>query len=486
MGELVRHFDWSATPIGVPSQWSQPLRTMVSVVLNSRFPMFLWWGSELIQFYNDAYRPSFGQTGRHPAALGQRGETCWPEIWPTIKPLIDQVLGGGEATWSEDQLIPIHRNGRLENVYWTFSYSPVPDESGQPGGVLVTCAETTRQVQERQAMQRSKERYQHLLLHSPVAFSLFRGPQFIIELANERVLEYWGRERDEVMNKPLFEALPEASGQGFEELLTGVYTTGEHFVAKELTVTLQRKGQLEQTYIDFVYEPFYEPGPNDDAGTIAGVTVVCVEVTRQVLARQKLQDEQNRLNTILNELPLGVLMANTTGELIYGNRQVEQIFRHPFRESHDIEAYKNWQLFDPATDEPFPLEAMPMVRTLLHGETVTGVEMKLRRGDDTWGYASVNTVPVYDSAGQLQYGVAAFVDITERKRREANGDFLAQITDAFTHRSSAGEIMQTVGASIGQYMNVASINSLDIDETQDKELAVSYFWGQPGVPILLG
>ena len=146
MGRLTREFDWSATVIGNPDTWSQSLLTTVSIILNSRFPMFLWWGPDLIQFYNDAYRPSLGNDGKHPKAIGQRGEDCWPEIWPVIKPLIDQVLTTGEPTWSEDQLIPIFRNNRLEDVYWTFSYSAVNDETGKPAGVLVICNETTEKV----------------------------------------------------------------------------------------------------------------------------------------------------------------------------------------------------------------------------------------------------------------------------------------------------------------------------------------------------
>src|SRR6187402_2897756 len=137
MGQLTREFDWSTTALGAPEGWSQSLLTTISIILNSRFPMFLWWGPELIQFYNDAYRPSLGNEGKHPNALGQRGEECWPEIWPVIKPLIDQVLADGESSWSENQLIPIYRNNTLEDVYWTFSYSRVIDESGNAAGVLV-------------------------------------------------------------------------------------------------------------------------------------------------------------------------------------------------------------------------------------------------------------------------------------------------------------------------------------------------------------
>lgn len=117
MGRLTRQFDWTTTPLGPPEQWPQSLRTTVSILLNARFPMFLWWGPDLIQFYNDAYRPSLGDNGKHPKALGQKGAACWPEIWPTIKPLIDSVMAGGDATWHEDQLVPIYRNGRLEDVY---------------------------------------------------------------------------------------------------------------------------------------------------------------------------------------------------------------------------------------------------------------------------------------------------------------------------------------------------------------------------------
>lgn len=137
MGALIRSYDWSQISVGLPGEWPQSLSILVSILLNSKFPMFLWWGEDLVQFYNDAYRPSLGNTGKHPTALGQKGKGCWVEIWSIIKPLIDQVLAGEGATWSEDQLIPIYRNGKLDDAYWTFSYSPVRDESGKIAGFLL-------------------------------------------------------------------------------------------------------------------------------------------------------------------------------------------------------------------------------------------------------------------------------------------------------------------------------------------------------------
>ena len=145
MAELVRMFDWNRTPVGPVANWSDTLVTTVNLLLASRHPMFLWWGPDLIQFYNDGYRPSI-RADKHPSALGQRGIECWPEIWPIIGPQIEAVMSRGDSTWNTNQLVPINRNGKLEEVFWTYSYSPVRDKEGTVQGTLVVCSETTEQV----------------------------------------------------------------------------------------------------------------------------------------------------------------------------------------------------------------------------------------------------------------------------------------------------------------------------------------------------
>ncbi len=104
MADRCRAFDWSRTALGPVERWSQSLCTVVATMLSSRHPMFLWWGPELTQIYNDGYKPSFGTSGRDVAALGARGREHWDEIWPIIGPQIEDVLQRGEATWHEDQL----------------------------------------------------------------------------------------------------------------------------------------------------------------------------------------------------------------------------------------------------------------------------------------------------------------------------------------------------------------------------------------------
>jgi PAS domain S-box-containing protein len=150
MGALMRAYDWSASPLGEPDSWPQSLRTAVRILLNTNHPMFIWWGPELIQFYNDAYRQTMGPE-RHPSALGQGGRACWAEIWHIIGPQIEQVMRGGGATWHPNQLVPVTRHGRLEQVYWTYGYSPIDEDDGI-GGVLVVCRDVTEEYLASQAL----------------------------------------------------------------------------------------------------------------------------------------------------------------------------------------------------------------------------------------------------------------------------------------------------------------------------------------------
>jgi PAS domain S-box-containing protein len=180
--------------------------------------MFLWWGPELIQIYNDAYRPSFGAEGRHPRALGMRGRECWTDIWEVIGPQIEQVMTTGEATWHEDQYLPIERNGRLEDVWWTYSYSPVRDEDGRIAATLVVCQETTTRVigqREREQLLEERRRAEASLRESEARLrAIYDGTYEYIGLlapdgtlldTNRASLEFTEMRRDQVIGLPFAE-----------------------------------------------------------------------------------------------------------------------------------------------------------------------------------------------------------------------------------------------------------------------------------------
>ena len=137
---------------------------MVRLMLNTGHPMYIWWGKDGACLYNDAYRESIGPE-RHPSSLGRPAREVWDEIWDIVGPQIEQVMSGGGATWHEDHLVPITRHGRREDVYWTYSYSPIDDETAPRGvgGVLVVCTETTRKVLAERRLRESEARYRSAL-----------------------------------------------------------------------------------------------------------------------------------------------------------------------------------------------------------------------------------------------------------------------------------------------------------------------------------
>ena len=145
MRRRIREFDWSKHPLGSPATWPQSLKTIVRVMLTSRYAMWMAWGSDLTFFCNDAYaRDTLGK--KHPWALGRSAREVWAEIWPDIGPRIERVLKTGEATWDEGLLLFLERSGYAEETYHTFSYSPLYDDAGKMGGMLCVVTEETKRV----------------------------------------------------------------------------------------------------------------------------------------------------------------------------------------------------------------------------------------------------------------------------------------------------------------------------------------------------
>lgn len=300
MGERMRATDWSSTALGPPETWPQGLRTAVRFLLNSGHPMYVWWGPDLLCFYNDAYSQSIGPE-RHPGSLGQPGRVVWDEIWDIIGPQIDQVMSGGPPTWHENALVPITRNGRREDVYWTYSYGPIDDDEAANGigGVLVQCTETTKTVlaDRRRADELSRQR--RLFEQAPGFIIIMRGPEHIVEFVNDVHRRVFGS--DDWVGKSIRAAFPSIEGQGYFEELDRVFATGVTYEGRASPVTYQKApdGQTEDRFLNFIYAPTY-----DDDGQITGVFCDGYDVTEaqadaQALARS---EEQLRLAVDAGEI----------------------------------------------------------------------------------------------------------------------------------------------------------------------------------------
>lgn len=144
MSTRIRALDWSGTPVGPIQEWPQNLCTAVGIMLESRHPMLIWWGSEFTMFYNDAFMTLAGS--KHPAGLGQHGWEMFADIWPTIGPMLNGVLSTGAATWVDDQLLLMNRRGLDEETYWTYSYSPIRASGGRVDGIFTATTDTTARV----------------------------------------------------------------------------------------------------------------------------------------------------------------------------------------------------------------------------------------------------------------------------------------------------------------------------------------------------
>ncbi len=253
MGALMRAYDWTQTSLGAPEGWPQPLRTALRLLLNTGHPMYIWWGPDLLCFYNDAYAQSIGPE-RHPGSLGKPARQVWDEIWPVIGPQIDQVMSGGGATWQENALIPITRNGKLDDVYWTYSYGPIDDEAAPSGvgGVLVVCTETTATVLAERRRAEELQRQRRLFEQAPGFIIVMRGPEHVVEFVNDAHRSTFNS--DDWAGKTIREAFPSLAGQGFFELLDEVYASGKTHQAYGAEARYRRSpdAPLETRYLDFI------------------------------------------------------------------------------------------------------------------------------------------------------------------------------------------------------------------------------------------
>lgn len=489
-----RAFDWSATPLGPVAQWPQSLRTMAPVALASAFSKILLWGPDLIQIYNDAYIPFLGT--KHPWGLGRPTRECWPEVWDFNAPIYERVWTG-ETIYLQDQLYRLARHGPdqpLDDVYITLSYSPVRDETGAVAGVLVTLIETTTRVQAQRLeaerarllgqLEVERARLAYVFQNAPSFLAVLRGPDYVFTLVNDTFRQIIGG-RD-VVGRPVWDALPDLRGQGFEALLERVARTGEPFVGREVPFRVSRSpgAPPEERFIDFVYMPLVEAD-----GARTGVIAHGSDITEQVLARREVErllreSESNRQaleesNARLQEQALELELANqqlqdSAAEL---ELQAEQLHMTALAlEERSEEAEANRQTLTTiveAVTDGFVAFDGAMRYTFVNGRAeemwgVPGERLLGKTPREVWpaaadsqfvamlervrasrqpeileGFAPSLRVPVevrgYPASGG---GVVAFFsDISERRRQEQAASFLA---DASQLLASSGDYQTTL------------------------------------------
>ncbi|MBS1662215.1 MAG: PAS domain-containing protein [Bacteroidetes bacterium] len=446
MGALTRAYDWAGSPMGRVESWPQSLRTTLATVLRSRLPMFLWWGPDLICFYNDAFRPSLGNEGKHPAMLGMPGHQAWPEIWDTIGPEIARVVERGESTWNEDVLLPIFRNGAIENVYWTFSYSPVIDEKGGIGGVLVTGMETTAKVQAELSMKEKAAQME----------TVIRSADLGIWSTDVATGEWTGNDR----LKTLF-GFDGGEEPSRSDLMNRVVRADRQRVVDAIGDS-QRYGSSGEFDIEYAILVPGQAGERqlrakgktifDEQGRAARFSGTVQDITERNWALKALQESQQQMLDLFEEAPVAIAMIEASEQLRFqtANRFYAQLVG---RTGADIIGL------------PL-LEALPELRgkgfdNLLKGVAESGlaysayeVPVLLKRGDELETiYVNFSYIPRRDVDRNVNSILVTATDVTfqvqSRKEIERSEALFRSLIEAapFPLGVYVGESMRIVHAN---------------------------------------
>ncbi|CAN5134288.1 hypothetical protein BH11BAC5_BH11BAC5_54110 [soil metagenome] len=406
MGHLIRSKDWGLTSLGMQAEWAQSLKTTLGILLNSKFPMFLWWGPQLICFYNDAYRPSLGQNGKHPSILGLPAKDAWPEIWHTIEPLINQVLQGGGATWAEDQLIPIYRNGKMEDVYWTFSYSPVQNDDGFIAGVLVTCFETTQSVLTYKSLQQSETQLQFTIEAAELGTWDY-NPVTNKFSANNRLKEWFGlnpetdidltdainvivdKDRQHVTDA-IKNVLDYASGGNYDV----EYTVINPVTKKEIILQAKGKAWFNEQRIAYRFN-----------GTLN-------DVTTEVQAREAKEESEKRFQAAVSAVQ-GILWTNNAvGEM----EGLQTGWASLTGQSYDEYQGYGWANAVHPDDAQATIDAW---NKSLQERKDFVFEHRLKMKNGKYGSFAVRAIPLCNKDGSLREWVGVHTDITAQKNAAA-------------------------------------------------------------------
>ncbi|PIB30430.1 PAS domain-containing protein [Maribacter sp. 4G9] len=311
MGRIINDKDWSCHPLGAIEHWPLALKLSISSMLKTAFPKFLLWGVDFYCFYNDAYRPSLGVEGKHPTILGQKFDMAWPELSNTMKLEVDRVWSTGKATWHENQLVPIYRNGKLEDVYWTFSYSALLGEDMEIAGILITCIETTESIKNLKKLEESEDQLKFAIDAAELGTWDY-NPLTDKFFGNDRLKEWFGIRKEEEVALPIaIEAIvPEDQKRvklAIEKALSGV-NLGKY----DITYCIKNKLTGERKNVRALGRAWFK----DDRevyrfnGTLQDITEQVRSTEELRIANEAIRAERTRFKNIIENAPVGIALFN--------------------------------------------------------------------------------------------------------------------------------------------------------------------------------
>lgn len=418
------------------------------------------WSDELYQIFG-LTRETFDAT------LEGYLERIHPDDRHNSRKIIDRAYRESSRYEVEHRII--RPDGTIRTIHGMGAI--VRDEAGQPVRVIGTTQDITdrkraeeernqliREQAARAEVEAARQQLHDLFMKAPASIAVLRGPEHIFELVNPLFLQTVGRhDPHDLIGKPVRTALPELADQGYFAVIDQVYATGQPFVGTEMPLKIDRNGDgtLDEEYFNFVAQPLLTR-----RGKVDGILIHAVEVTDLVHERRRVEElvgqlatERAHLEAVLRQMPGGLIIAAPTGQLILGNEQVEQIWRHRFLRADSIDQYDGYKGFHPDGEAVKP-EEWPLARSITTGEVVEGEEIAIQRGDGTPGVIRMSSAPIKDRHDRIVAGVATFYDITEQKR----------VTDTVQLLAEAGEVLTS---SLDYETTLASVVRLAVPRIGD-------------------
>jgi PAS domain S-box-containing protein len=375
-----------------------------NMVASAPFPIGVYVGREMrIELVNQSIMDVWGKGND---VVGKTYHEVLPELKGTgIYEQLDRVFMEGRPYHARNQRVDLVVDGRLQPFYFNYSFTALYDDEGHIYGVMNTAAEVTDVVTAKQKIEQSERNLHNMILQAPVAMCIMLGPEHVITVANTLMIELWGKPEQDVINRPVFDALPDARHQGLEEVINQVYTMGETYSANERPVSLVRNGRWDTVYQNFVYEPY-----RDENGQVQGVIAITIDVTAQVLARRRTEENEKQFRFLLNAMPQQVWTAAPDGTFSYLN---EVMIRNFDRTFEDIIS-QGWEVFIHPDDLP---DALSSWQRCLQNKQQYLAEFRLKFSDGEYYWHLARAVPMIEN-GKVSFWLGTNTNIHQQKVNE--------------------------------------------------------------------
>ena len=397
-GALMRSHPWQQSPLGPVEAWPDSLRTVVALMLNSQFPMFLLWGEQRLCLYNDGFIPILGQ--RHPAALGAAYCEVWPEIWDEISPLIDDAYAG-LPSYFENLPLLVERNGFSEQACFTFSYSPLRGPQGSIRGMFCTCTETTVQVRAEIALRDNEARWRGLFENMQEGFFVAEAVRDAQrQIVDFRLIEvnpafeiqsgFAGNSAPGRRMRELFPTLPDALVRAYAEVI--------------------ESGQPRQFEADrgLVNGRWYEvrARPLEQTDRLA---VLFLDISARKRIELALRRSEAQFRGLAQAMPNQAWTARADGSLDWFN---DRVYEYAGRAAGDLDGVRHDRIVHP---DDIAAAAAAWMRTVTTGCPYQ-IEFRLRRMDGVYRWHIARATPILAEDGSVERWIGTNTDIEERKR----------------------------------------------------------------------